>query len=164
MGVRLAQQVLGLVDFVAVLTVTSTAPIFGGGPEGDVPLGHVGGPDGHVVAGLDAHGDEAPGKGVHIVPEFANRCGCSPGGVPEAYAGRGTPPPCGPAPGEGQVDQRFLGPDVFAGFGLSYKAGLFGASMILAHKSWRCGEHDAGVIQLRAYSFSATPGKYSPHS
>ena len=57
---------------------------FGGGPEGDEPLGHIGGPDGHMVAGFHPHGDEGPGKLIYVIPELGIGPGVVQGGIAES--------------------------------------------------------------------------------
>ncbi len=70
MGVGLAQQVLELVDLVAGVDRDQHRADLDRGPEGEVPLRHVGGPNGHLVAGLDAHGDERARELVHVGAEL----------------------------------------------------------------------------------------------
>ena len=70
-GVGLAQQVLGLVDLVGGVHRHEHRADLRGGPEGEEPLGHVGGPDGHLAAGAHAQAHQRPGELVHVVPELA---------------------------------------------------------------------------------------------
>ena len=84
MSVRLAEQIFGLVDFVGGVDGYQHRADLGSGPEGNIPLGHIGGPNSHVVAGAHAHSDQGPGKGVHIVPELGVCTGVIQSGVPES--------------------------------------------------------------------------------
>ena len=70
MGVRLAEQVFRLVDLVGGVHRHQDRADLGGGPEGDEPGGHVGGPDGDLVPLLHPQGDQGPGELVHVVPEL----------------------------------------------------------------------------------------------
>ena len=69
-GVGLAQQVLGLVDLVGGVHRHEHRADLDRRPEGDVPGGHVGRPDGDLAAGAHAHRDERPRERIHVVAEL----------------------------------------------------------------------------------------------
>ena len=114
-GVRLAQQVLRLMDLVGGVHRHQHRADLRGGPEGQKPLGHVGGPDGHLAAGPHAQGNQGAGELVHVVPKLAVGAGVVQRGeadgllVGEVFHHRVQ------HLGEGLVDQGLLLPDVFAG-------------------------------------------------
>ena len=54
MSVRLAEQILSLINFIGSVYSYKDRTYFCGCPEGYKPLGNVGGPDGHMVTGLGA--------------------------------------------------------------------------------------------------------------
>ena len=69
-SVGLAQQVLGLVDFVGGVDRHEHSADFRRRPEGQVPLRKVRRPDSHVAAGPDAERDERARELVHVVAEL----------------------------------------------------------------------------------------------
>ena len=71
MGVRLAQQVFGFVDFVRGIDGDQDGADPGTGEKGQQPFGVVGGPDGHMVTGSHADRQQAAGNAVDFVEEFA---------------------------------------------------------------------------------------------
>ena len=71
MGIGLTKQIFGLVDLVRGIHGDQNSADLGGSPEGQKPLGHVGGPDGHLGTGFDAKRNKSPGKFVHVVAELA---------------------------------------------------------------------------------------------
>ena len=103
----------------AVFTVTSTAPIFVAAQKVMYHCGHVGGPDGHVAARLDAHATiERAGERVHVVAELAVGAGVVQRGVLErVLVGELLDHPVEHLR-EGQVDELVLLPDVLAGAGV----------------------------------------------
>ena len=126
----------------------------GGGPEGDVPLGHVGGPDGHVVALFHPHVDEGPGELVHIVPELGVGAGVVQLGIAEGVlVGELLDHPVQHV-GEGLVDEGLLGPHILACVALVVleDAGallLLGqGGHVVVHEVGELGEHHAGVGEL----------------
>ena len=118
-GVGLAEEVLRLVDLVGGVHRHQHGADLGGGPEGDEPGGHVGGPHGHLVPGLHPHGDEAPGELVHVVPELAVGPGVVQGGVLKAVLVRELLHHPVQHLGEGAVDDDVLLPHVLPLAGLA---------------------------------------------
>ena len=150
-GVGLAQQVLGLVDLIGGVHRNQHRADFGGGPEGDVPLGHVGGPNSHMVPLLHPHGDEGPGKLVHVIPELGVGAGVIQLGVLKAELVGELLDHAVQHIGEGGVDEGLLGPDILACMAvivlkLPFLHGEGGE--IVVHIVGKLGEHHAGVGEL----------------
>ena len=70
MGIGLAEQVLCLVNLIGGVHRDQHRADLGGGPEGDVPGRHIGGPDRHFHTGFHPQGDQGPGKVIHILAEL----------------------------------------------------------------------------------------------
>ena len=81
MGVGLTEQVFDLVDLVGSVHRDQYGADLGGGPEGHVPGGHVGGPNGHVIACLHAQRDQGGGTFVHVAAELGVGAGVIQGGI-----------------------------------------------------------------------------------
>ena len=113
-GVGLAEEVLRLVDFIGGVHRHQHRADLRRGPEGDEPGGYVGGPDGHLVAGLHPQGDEGPGKLVHVVPELGVGPGIVQGGVLKGVLVRELLHHPVQHLGEGAVDDDVLLPHVLA--------------------------------------------------
>ena len=146
-GVALAQEVLRLVDLVGGVDRDQHAADPDAGPEGQIPLGHVGGPDGDVVALFDAHGQKGPGEFVYLVLELRIGAGVVQGSVAEGVlGGKFTGGPLQHL-AEGAVDEGVLFPQVLA------RAPLVGGQAIgvdvVGHVVGEVGEHDAGVGEVR---------------
>ena len=150
-GVALAQEVFGLMHLVGGVHRHQHRADLDRGPKSDVPRGHVGGPDGHMVAGLHAHGDEAAGKLVHVVPELAVGAGIVEGGVAEGVLVGELLHHAVQHLGEGQVNQVVLGPDILAGFAVVVLQAM--AHMVAAHELLHVigemREHDTCALQIR---------------
>ena len=152
MGIRLAEQVLHLVDLVGGVHGHQHRAQLDGRPEGDVPLGHVGGPDRHVSAGLDTHGNERAGKGVHVVAELGVSAGVVQGGVLEGVLVGEFLHHAVQHLGEGQVNELILFPYVLTRVGAVEVEGtaLLGWVVELLHEAGELGENDLHVVQLLA--------------
>ena len=159
-GVGLAQQVLGLVDLIGGVHRHQHRPDFGGGPEGDVPLGHVGGPNSHMVPLLHPHGDEGPGKLVHVVPELRIGAGVIQLGVLKAELVGELLDHTVQHIGEGGVDKGLLGPDVLAGLAQVVLEAMVAAALgqVLGHEIGKVREHDARVAQVGHILFDPLQG------
>ena len=155
-GVGLAQQVLGLVDFIGGVHRNQHGADLGSRPEGDVPLGYIGGPNSHMVPLLHAHGNERPGKLVHVISEFRIGAGVIQLGVLKAdLVGELLDHPVQHV-GERGVDEGLLGPDKLAGVGavVLQLALLHGqAGKIVVHIVGKLREHHAGVGKLLGPAF-----------
>ena len=152
MGIRLAEQVLHLVDLVGGIDGDQHRAQLDGGPEGDVPLGDVGGPDRHVGACLDPHGDEGAGEGVHVVAELGIGAGVVQGGVLEGVLVGELLHHAIQHLGEGQVNELILFPHVLTRMGAVEVQGtaLLGGIVELLHEAHELGENDLHVVQLLA--------------
>ena len=114
-GVGLAQQILCFVDLISGIDGNQYRAQLGGGPEGDKPGRHIGGPNGNLRAGLHAQGHQRSCESIHIFPKLGIGAGIVQGGVLKAVLIRELL--CYPVQhlGEGQVDQLVLFPDVLTG-------------------------------------------------
>ena len=151
MRVGLAQEILDFVNFIRGVDSHEHGADFGRGPEGDVPGGHVGGPDGHVAALLDTHADERARKLIDIVAELRIRARIVAGRIAESVLIGELLHHAVKHLGEGQIDERFLLPDIFAGFGVVVVEVLTGVSLtdIPVHEIGEMGENDGRVAQVR---------------
>ena len=122
----------------------------GGGPEGDEPFGDVGCPDGDLAAGLDAHGNQGPGEGVHIITELLIGSGVIQGGVFEGILVGEFLHHAIQNLREGQVDQFVLFPDVLAGAVMVEVEGLLFASGAVeaVHVVDEVGEDDLHLLNV----------------
>ncbi len=57
-GIRLLEQILGLMDLIGGIDRDQHGTDLGGRPKGNVPLRHIGGPDRYMMPCLDAECDE----------------------------------------------------------------------------------------------------------
>ena len=147
-GVGLAEEVFRLVDLVGGVHRHQHRADLRCGPEGDEPGGHVGGPDGHLVAGLDPQGDEGPGELVHVVPELGVGAGIIQCGILEGVLVRELLHHLVQHLGEGAVDDDVLLPHILAGAGGVVVEVAFPALPLEAgHVDGVVGEDHLRVIQ-----------------
>ena len=130
MGIGLAEQVLRLVNLIGRIDGDEHRADLRRRPERDVPLRHVRGPDGHVVALLDAHRDQRAGEGIDVVTELLIGARIVELRVAEARLVRELLDHLVEHVREGQVDQRLLRPDVFAGAGAVLLQRRFGEALV----------------------------------
>ena len=152
MGIRLAEQVLHLVDLVGGIDGDQHRAQLDGGPEGDVPLGDVGGPDRHVGACLNAHGNESAGEGVHVIAELGIGAGVVQGGVLEGVLVGELLHHAIQHLGEGEVNELILFPDVLTRVSTVEVQGaaLLGGIVELLHEAHELGKDDLHIVQLLA--------------
>ncbi len=116
MGVRLSKQVFCFVNFVCRINRHQNGANLHGCPEGDVPFGYVGRPDGYMISLFDAQRNQGSGKGVHLIPEFGIGAGIIQGGIFEGDLVGEFIHHAIQKLGEGQVNQLFFRPNIIAGF------------------------------------------------
>ncbi len=160
MGIGLAQQILGLMDLVGCIDCYQNCPDLNCSPEGDKPLGHIGGPYGYMVAGLDAQRYQGTGKGIHIVPEFRIGPGVIMGDVPECILIREFINHAVQHLGQGKVDEGVFLPDIMP---CTCVIGIQAASagilfQIPGHVIGKIREYNAGVIQVGSPSLDPFKG------
>ena len=150
MRIGLAQQILGLADLIGRVHGDEDSAHFYRCPEGDIPLGHVRGPDGDLVAGLHPHVDEGAGKAVHVVPKLSVGTGIVQRRILDAVLVRELLRHAVQHLREGQVDERILFPDVEAVAPLVVIKAALGAGQGLeaAHVPDEMGEYHVRVAQL----------------
>ena len=147
-GVGLAQEVLRLVDLVGGVHRHQHRADLGGGPEGDEPGGHIGGPDGHLVPGLHPQGDQGPGKLVHVVPELGIGPGIVQRGVFEGVLVGELLHHFVQHLGEGIVDDDVLLPDILPGAGgVIVEVALPSLPLKAGHVDGVVGEDHLRVVQ-----------------
>ena len=116
-GVGLLEQILRFVDLVGGVDSHQNGADLGRGPEGDVPLRNVRGPDRHLGAGLDAHGQQRAGAFVHVVTELLIGARVIEGGIFECVLVGEFLHHLVEHLRKGLFNQRVLFPDVAARFG-----------------------------------------------
>ena len=149
-GVGLTEQVFDLVDLVGGVHRHQYGADLGGSPEGDEPGGHVGGPNGHVIAGLHAQRDQGGGALVHIPTELGVGAGVIQGGVFErvligVFFRHGVQ-----NRGEGGIDHVVLFPDKRAGL-CPIVVGVLIALLFPAEGGEiidKMGQHDVRIVDL----------------
>ena len=151
MRVALAQQILRLMDFVCSIDRNKHSADLRRRPEGNVPLGNVGRPDRHVIARLDAHGNQRPRKGVHVVAKLAVGAGIVQRGIAECVLIRKLLHHSVQYLRERQVDDMLLGPHIFSRTALVFYEPAPGIliSQIPGHVIGIMGEHNARIGQVR---------------
>ena len=151
MRIRLAQQILRLVNLIGGIDGNKHRADLGGRPEGDIPLWYVGGPNGDMVALPYAQRDERAREGIHIVPELGVGTGVIERGIAERVLIREFIRHAVEHLREGEVDEGILFPDVFACLCLVIKqtAPRGGFLQILVHIVGKVREHHACVLQAR---------------
>ena len=114
MRVRLAQEVFGFVYLVGGVDRDEHGADLGGGPEGDEPSRHVGGPDGDLAARLHAQREQGAGEVVDVVAELFVGTRVIERGVAEGVLVGEFLHHAVEHLGEGEVDELVFLPDVLA--------------------------------------------------
>ena len=148
-GIALPQQVFDFVDFIGGVHRHQHRAQLGGGPEGDVPCGNIGGPDGNLSTCPYPQGDQRPGAFVHVVPELAVGAGVIQGGVFEGVLVGKLLHHAVQHVAKGAVDQRLLGPYEMAGVQLvAVQRLLLLLLAVAAHEARKVGKDHRHVVQV----------------
>ena len=147
-GIGLAEQIFCLVDLVCGVDGYQHCADLGGCPEGNIPSRHIGCPDGNMIPLAHTHGDERPGKGIHIAAEFRICSGVVQLGVAKRVLGGEFLTHPVQHIREGVVNEPLLGPDILAGFPVVVLKRMLVLSAEGLHEFRILGEYHAGVQQI----------------
>ncbi|OPZ74062.1 MAG: hypothetical protein BWY80_00732 [Firmicutes bacterium ADurb.Bin456] len=151
MRIRLAQQVFRFVNLVGGVHSDENGAYLGGCPKSDEPLGDIGGPDGDMVTGPYAQGDQRAGKCIDIIPELGICPGIIQGGIAEGIlVGKLLHHPVKHL-GKGQIYQFVLPPDIFSRACVVFEqVPLYHAyTAVTAHVVGKVRENHSRIVEVR---------------